>query len=373
MRLPALAIVGALLTAGAPPAQAQPSFPEPSGPFGVGRFDADVTDSARDEVFTDDPTDKRRLLVTVYYPATVPAEARRAAYGTAELAAASPLFTDDRRTWLAPAYADVPAAEGPFPVVLFSPGLGNLTLYYSTLLAEIASRGFVVAALWHPYSTQVVAFADGTVLRSNAAGGVGGIPPDEQQARLERLGGVWAGDQRFVLDELSAWNAQHSLLRDRLDLRRVGAFGHSLGGAAAVHAAHGDERIDAAINMDGAMFGAVTSEGSRAPFLLMRAEIPVPTDAELQQLGMTREQVDARLKSILDLQATMLARSKQAREQLLAGARHNTFMTDILFFPSAAIPAERRTALVGNVDPAMAFRDISRSVAEFMTAHVRKQ
>jgi predicted dienelactone hydrolase len=371
MRLPSLTIA-ALLTSASLTAQAPP-FPDPSGPFEVGRFEIDLTDSARDEVFTDEPTDRRRLLVTVYYPAEADSGARYAAYGTAELAAAWPFFDDERRAWLSQAYADVPAAAGPFPVLLFSPGLGNLTLYYSSLLSELASRGFVVAALWHPYSTQVVAFADGTVLRSNPAGGMAGVPPEEQQAKLERLGDVWAGDQRFVLDELTTLNGQHSLLRNRLDLRRVGAFGHSLGGASAVRAAHGDERIDAAINMDGAMFGAVTIEGSRAPFLLMRSELPVPTDAELQQLNMTRQQVDARLKSILDTQATILARSKQAREQLLAGARHNTFMTDMLFFPATALPAERRAALVGAIDPATAFREISRSIAEFMTAHLAQR
>jgi hypothetical protein len=48
-------------------------------------------------------------------------------------------------------------------------------------------------------------------------------------------------------------------------------------------------------------------------------------------------------------------------------------MTDMLFFPAAALPAERRAALVGAVDTAKAFRDISRSIAELMTAqHVQR-
>jgi pimeloyl-ACP methyl ester carboxylesterase len=284
----------------------------------------------------------------------VPTGAQHAPYGTPELAAAWPFFNEERRAWLSPGSTEVPVADGRFPVLLFSPGLGNLTLYYSSLLYELASRGFVVAALWHPYSTQVVAFPGGTVLNSNAAGGMSGVPPDEQNAKLGRLGEVWAGDQRFVLNQLAAWNERHAQLRGRLDLQRVGAFGHSLGGAAAAQAAYDDDRIDAAINMDGAMFGTVTTQGSRVPFLLVQAEMPVPTDAELQQIGMSRDQVDARLKSIVDAQATMLARSKEARAQKLDGGRHNTFMTDLLFFTSA-MPAERRAGLVGDVDPATAF------------------
>ena len=255
-------------------AQVQPSFPKPSGPLDVGRIEIDVTDASREEGFTDDPSDKRRLLVSLYYPAAVPADGKHAAYGTPELAAVWPFFNEERRVWLSPGFASVPIADGRFPVLLFSPGIGNLTLYYSSLLYEIASRGFVIAALWHPYGTEVVAFPDGTVLRSNRAGGMNGVPPGEQGAKLERLGAVWADDQRFVLDQLAAWNTQHSVLRGHLDLQRVGAFGHSLGGAAAAQAAYVDRRIDAAINMDGAMFGTVTTEGSRVPFLLLEAERP---------------------------------------------------------------------------------------------------
>ena len=103
-------------------AQVQPAFPDPSGPLDVGRLDIDVTDASRDEVFTDAPTDKRRLLVSVYYPATVPAGERHGAYGTPELAAAWPFFNEERRAWRAPGYTGVPMADGRFPVLLFSPG-----------------------------------------------------------------------------------------------------------------------------------------------------------------------------------------------------------------------------------------------------------
>jgi dienelactone hydrolase len=351
---------------------AQPGFPEPSGPFDVGRIEIDVTDASRDEAFTDDPADKRRLLVTVYYPATVAAGTEHALYGTPELAAAFPFFDQERRAWRTSSYAGVPVANERFPVLLFSPGLGSPTLFYSSLLSEIASHGYVVAALWHPYSTQVVAFPDGTVLSGNPAGGLSPAPPDEQEARIEKVVLVWVADQRFVLDQLTAWNQQHDLLRGHLDLARIGAFGHSLGGATAVQAAHEDNRIDAAINMDGAMFGTVMTDarGSRAPFLFVAAEVPAPTDADLQRIGMTREQAEARMKSILDARASLIARSRDARSQTLERGLHNTFHTDLLFF-TAALPQEQRVGIVGDVDPASAFADISGWIAEFMTTNVR--
>ena len=160
-----LAFTAILLLSSLAAAQVQPSFPKPSGPFDVGRLEVDVTDASREEGFTDDRTDRRRLLVSLDYPAAVPAGGKHAAYGTPELTAVWPFFNEERRVWLSPGYAGVPVADGRFPVLVFSPGVGNLTLYYSSLLYEIASRGFVVAAIWHPYSTEVVAFPDGTVLR----------------------------------------------------------------------------------------------------------------------------------------------------------------------------------------------------------------
>jgi dienelactone hydrolase len=328
-----------------------------------------MTDTSRDETFTDDPADKRRLLVSVYYPATVPSGAQHAPYGTPELTGIAPFFGGTRRdAWLSPSYTNVPVADEQFPVLLFSPGLGSLTVFYESLVSDLASRGFVVAALWHPYSAQVVAYPDGTVISGNAAGGMGGVPAAELEARHMQLCLVWAADQRFVLDRLAVWNEQHAQLRGRLDLERVGAFGHSLGGAAAAQAAHDDERIDAAINMDGAMFGSVTTEGSRAPFLLLIGEPPVMTDAQLLQAGMSREQADAWIGAIVNAHTATIARSRDARSQKLDGAKHNAFMTDVLF---SDLPAEQRRAQAGDVDPATAFAQISAWVGDFMTTHVR--
>jgi hypothetical protein len=121
--------------------------------------------------------------------------------------------------------------------------------------------------------------------------------------------------------------------------------------------------------MDGAMFGTVTTEGSRVPFLLLEAERPVLTDAELKQVGMTREQADTWMAALGNVQAATIARSRDARSQKLERSKHNTFMTDLLFF-TTALPAPRRTALVGDADPLPTLGQISTWIGEFMTAYV---
>ena len=68
------------------------------------------------------------------------------------------------------------------------------------------------------------------------------------------------------------------------------------------------------------MFGSVTREGSRVPFLLLEAERPVLSEGELKQVGLTREQADAWIASLVNLQATTVARSREARAQKLEPA-----------------------------------------------------
>jgi hypothetical protein len=70
---------------------------------------------------------------------------------------------------------------------------------------------------------------------------------------------VWAPDIRFVITELSYHDRAQSLkapLAGRLDLQRVGALGHSMGGLAAVRACQLDSRIAACMNHDADIAGS---------------------------------------------------------------------------------------------------------------------
>jgi len=44
-------------------------FARPTGPYSVGSYDWLWVDAQRSEIFTKDPTDKRKLPITVWYPA----------------------------------------------------------------------------------------------------------------------------------------------------------------------------------------------------------------------------------------------------------------------------------------------------------------
>jgi pimeloyl-ACP methyl ester carboxylesterase len=135
-----------------------------------------------------------------------------------------------------------------------------------------------------------------------------GLPPS-QEANPDRLR-WWADDIRFVLNQLGRENRIGSSrlpFARRLDLARVGAFGHSAGGQAAAHACQIDRRLGACLNQDGLSGFAPyyldgRGWGMDQAFLLIEraADTAPPTDEELAAMKMTRSQADevlARLKA----------------------------------------------------------------------------
>jgi len=141
-------------------------LPPPTGSLAIGRRTFRWIDQKRDEVSTIDPSDKRELLVFLWYPT----EHRRRSPYLADAEKVTPFLpkgTAEISTQLELAVStDAPILKGRrYPVVVFSPGKGVNAAHYSSLYQDLASRGFVVAAVDHPYDAPVVVFPGGrTVL-----------------------------------------------------------------------------------------------------------------------------------------------------------------------------------------------------------------
>jgi pimeloyl-ACP methyl ester carboxylesterase len=94
----------------------------------------------------------------------------------------------------------------------------------------------------------------------------------------------WTADCRFVLDQLEQLNASDpsGTFRGRLDLERVGMFGHSLGGATALLLCHDDPRCKAGVNVDGAPIGRVIADGITQPFMFVLGDHSRESDTTQQ-------------------------------------------------------------------------------------------
>lgn len=141
------------------------------------------------------------------------------------------------------AQRDAPAAqEGQgYPVLLFNPGGESSRASCLPLSEALAAAGYVVLTLDGIGDSPAQVFPDGEILT---------LPPRPGESYITPR----IADMRFLLDQLPALNSQGPLA-ERLNLDQIGALGHSRGGYLANIAAVEDDRIRAAANMDGFLWG----------------------------------------------------------------------------------------------------------------------
>ncbi|MCJ1459862.1 hypothetical protein MMC28_010241 [Mycoblastus sanguinarius] len=156
-----------------------------------------------------------------------------------------------------------------YPLVLFSPAQGSSRLLYSSLVESVASTGYTVVTIDHPYDVDVVEYPNGTLVVATDVNN----DTDQQLDALAEIAIVArALDASFVLDQLTNASIAAQLVSDAqtgLNVSSVAMFGHSLGGATAALAMVNDSRIVGGVNMDGAFFGSVVTEGLDRPFMMM--------------------------------------------------------------------------------------------------------
>jgi dienelactone hydrolase len=174
--------------------------------------------------------------------------------------------------------------RAPFPVILYSPGLEEPRTWETTIVQDLASRGYVVVTIDHTYETSEVEFPDGKVITSRLTEWVAHAEQTHTVlALLKKIVAVRVADVRFVVRELSALNAGKEPLprglAGALNLHRIGMFGVSAGGFTAAQAMYEDPRIKAGIDLDGtidtplvkdsAAIAPVFSHGLNRPFMFM--------------------------------------------------------------------------------------------------------
>jgi dienelactone hydrolase len=238
-----------------PPAVPRLSLPEPTGRYPVGTRALHLVDRSRTDPLAPD-TRHRELMVRLWYPAAT-RHGPRAQYVSDGVAGfltevlnglTGTDYPAELLTFPTHSRERVPAVRTRVPLVLFSPGLGTNLALYTSLLEQLASRGYLVAGMDHTFEAPV-----------EFPGGRLEIPPDELpsgDAMLETLLPIRIADTRFVLDRLAT----------RFDPAAVAMAGHSLGSITTVAAIDQDRRIDAGVALDGNPLGEASLD---RPFLLM--------------------------------------------------------------------------------------------------------
>lgn len=341
-----------------------PDFPTPTGTYAVGTTVVEWTDPDRPETWTTDPADVRALQAQIWYPAEASldeveralymgrseAEANVVAEGVADFLGIPRFVFDGQVAARTNAVSDAPVASGKerFPVVLFSPGGGMGRTTNTAWAEELASHGYVVAALDHPYDSTAVVFADGrTVRRAEHS-----FSSEAEAYRLsEELAAVKASDLRSALTHLGRLDSGdvESILAGRLDTGRAAVAGMSAGVGGAFQAARTDERFSAVVALDGYPYDA-----DPGPY-------DQPVLALTQQIGLENNpRYPPALKRMLELSTTT------GYMLLIPGAAHATFTDAPLWMPPAP-------SLAGSLGRTEGNRIITEVTIGFLDAELRDQ
>lgn len=329
-----------------------PELPVAPGPASIGTVSVQLTDTERKEMYGRSPGGSRVFMAQVWYPAhlgdsaefvpwsedwdvVAPALARRIGFPS--------WFLNHTRFTDSHAVRSLPPVDGNFPVIIYSHGWTGFRSIAINQIESLVSNGYIVIAPDHTYGAVATRLADGEVLEYDPAA----LPdpelvtPEEYQKASEALVATFAGDIVTILDELDEGGAgQFAPIAASADLTRIGIFGHSTGGGAAVSVCLEDERCDAVLGMDPwvePLPDSVIRFSATKPSLFMRSD------------GWRGTTNDAILRGIA-------GRSEAVSYWIgIDGAGHNDFTVAPLFSPLAAqlglkgpIPASRVFSIIDN-------------------------
>ncbi|KAF7552500.1 hypothetical protein G7046_g7389 [Stylonectria norvegica] len=256
-------------------------IPGPTGKYPVAMRVHPLTDKHRiDPYAPSNDLHKRRVLVSVFWPIDhsrscsidkepyMPPRTSEA-YGAV---ASSIGLANDTFSTLELEFCRVSTTKGcdantkgsEYPLAVFSTGAGNSRLLYTGLARSLASQGYVVVTVDHPYDSDIVEFPDGSVILG------ANIP--ENTTVLEKATKVRADDLSFVVSQFENTSTRKSLvngLPGKIDFSKIVLFGHSLGGAASAAAMLSDSRVRAGVDLDGRFFEPALSKGLDKPFMLL--------------------------------------------------------------------------------------------------------
>ncbi|WP_343972886.1 hypothetical protein [Kribbella koreensis] len=327
-------------------------LPALTGSHQVGRTAFEWTDRSRVDPLASDGG-PRRLAVWLWYPATgsgEPAEYMPGLWRKQQFGGVVGWFETDFENIRVHAMADAPVADGRFPVVVLSPGMGFSAPQYTAIAEDLASHGYLVAGVTPTYSANV-SVLDGKLVESTPIGN----PQDlggPALAEGNKLVDLWAADARFVAGQVANLTGRFA---GRVK-PGVAYLGHSFGGAASLEACRLDRSCAGAVDLDGTQFGGVVEQGLRVPYMILSSEDSCVTGT----CGPKAANPDGEQAAAVSL---VKASSGEAVRYVVGGARHFDFTDYAVYFLA---PPISNLVGMGSIDGRRALAIENHCLAAFL-------
>jgi len=286
---------------------AQPKLlPKPSGDFFVGFDYLSCTDSTRKELFDNNLEKYREITVKVWYPTDMEPSNTTPYFYNSDIAIKYFAFPEIFREITTNSSRAVPLSqkEEIYPVLIFNHGWGEHFAQNTILMEELASFGYVVFSIAHHYECKFSFYPDGNIITIDMNSNrflkmmqeqqkpeameliikMSGLDKIDEQKQilidqsnvlptlLKESPKYWADDISFFIDRLETINVNNQLFKDKLDLKRIGVFGMSMGGIAANEICISDSRVKAGINIDGGLLSSEIDDKIQTPFMFLNSK-----------------------------------------------------------------------------------------------------
>lgn len=185
-----------------------------------------------------------------------------------------------------------------FPLVMFSHGSFGVIASNTSTYMELASHGYVVCSIDHPYHTMGTVDTSGkfTMVDSDFLNEIvdmnNGVYSEEEIFQLEqKLIHIRVPDMNFAIDTIlsKSQESKSEQVFKLVDKEHIGLFGHSLGGAESAQVARIRDDIDGVIDLEGTMIGEYV-DFKDGDYVCNKEPYPVPilnvyTDTVMDQLA----------------------------------------------------------------------------------------
>ncbi len=260
------------------------NFDEPNGPYSVGCETFHFIDSDRLELLTEDKSDKRELMTTIYYPANINDNLERKTFFPKGEDVFEKTIAQYARDLKFPKFiigywkyfksnsfvkADIATGTNSYPVIILCHGMGTGGVLHTIQAENLASNGFIVVVPDHTYSTSATVFPDGSVTGLKTA-----VNLQNMKVMYDTIGKLWVEDIEFLIKQLDRLNSVtgKSKFNGAIDTGNIGIAGHSFGGTAAFNSLLLSSRVKAAFTMDGTLYPLKEVDKFDKPFMFITTE-----------------------------------------------------------------------------------------------------